>query len=453
MVLGLVFEVPIFLQALFPWFPDIFGWRTSTCPGGIWCVGPDVSLAKIIVGFAMVNKDPVSFGLFFLAPLSVSFNVWFWSLIMFVLEQVAYQIGYFSGIWSLGGSCRLHRGPPNLMENPPFYWAYISAIGGTIAIAVSLLYNSRSYLLQTLQLAIGHHSSLSKEEKAEATSYRTAYLILAAGAIAVILWFMSGGVDFLSALSTLIFTIFVCGIAGAYIYAQTSFSAVNNLRGTHAYFPLLLRYGGNLPGLNPSLIVSGFLLPAFTNGTILMDFPIVQMMPLRMANLTGTSYRNTFLVTAVAALISTPLILMTKVWIVSIYGTKVFSPVGCGIDEVCAGYMARLAWQTSPMANFFSYGAIGFVVTFALAMLHARFVWFPFEPLGFVIATSMAGQYYGVWSAFFVAWLVKTIVLRLGGSRVYERYGVPAVGGFLGGVILSIFIGSLLLVLRFFVPF
>ena len=451
LVLGLLFEMPIFLQALFSWFPDFYGWRTNTCPGGIWCIGPSVSLAQSIVGLAMVNKDPVSFCLFFLTPLSVSFNVWFWSLVMFGLEQVAYSMGYYTGIFSLGGSCRLHRGPPNLMEYPPFYWAYISTIGGTIAIAVSLLYNSRSYLRQTFKQALAPHSSLSEEEKAEATSYRTAYMILAAGAIAVVLWLMLGGIDFLLALSTLIFTIFVCGIAGAYIYGQTSFLAVNNLRGTHAYFPLLLRYGGNLPGLDPSLIVSGFILPMFTNGTFLMNFPTAQMMSLKMAKLTGTSNRNTFLVTVVAVLISTPLILMTKVWIVSIYGNRVFTPGGCGIDEVCAGYMKRLPPQA--LAPLFSYGTIGFVITFALAMLHARFVWFPFEPLGFVIATSMAGQYYGVWSAFFVAWLVKTIVLRVGGSRVYERYGIPVVGGFLGGVVISIFVGSLLLLIRFFIPF
>jgi hypothetical protein len=86
-------------------------------------------------------------------------------------------------------------------------------------------------------------------------------------------------------------------------------------------------------------------------------------------------------------------------------------------------------------------------------MLHARFVWFPFEPLGFVIATSMGGRAGGVWAPFLGAWVLKSVVLRVGGSKLYERYGVPVVGGFLAGVVTVIFIGSLSLIVRFFIPF
>jgi len=459
LVLGLIFNVPIFLQALFPWFPDIYGWRSgggfSTCPGGTLMMDPSVALTQYIVGLTIVSKDPVAFGLFFLAPLSVSFNVWFWTVVMFVLDQVAYSFGYYSGIFSEGCGCRLfgYSGGASLMQGPPFYWAYMSAIGGATAIAAMIIFNSRNYLRETLRQAFSSHSAVSEIEKREATSYRTAYLILASGTIAVILWQMSAGIDFLSALSVLIFTIFIGGVAGFYTYAHTGFLAINNLRGGFSFFPVQARFANQLPEggalTEPNLIMSGFLTQAFTNGTILMNFPTAQMMPLRMANLTGTSYRNTYLVAAVTVLIATPLILITKVWVVSIYGTKVFTQAACGIDTVCSISTVAGVKDITPIAE---YGVIGFVITFALAMLHSRFVWFPFEPLGFVIATSMPGNWYGVWTAFLGAWILKTLVLRIGGSRLYER-SVPIVGGFLGGVFISIFVGSLLLALRFFIPF
>lgn len=33
-VLGLAFELPVFLQGIFPWFPDLYGYRANTCCSG-----------------------------------------------------------------------------------------------------------------------------------------------------------------------------------------------------------------------------------------------------------------------------------------------------------------------------------------------------------------------------------------------------------------------------------
>jgi hypothetical protein len=449
-LLGLIFELPIFLQAIFPWFPDIYGWRANTCPSAVQRFPVDNPIAQSIVGFAMANKDPVAFGLFFLAPLSVSFNVWFWSLVMFGLEQVAYQMGFYTGIFQEAACCRVlsHSGV-SLAESPPFSWGYMSGVGGATALAAMLLFNSRSYLRQTFQMAIGHHSSLSEEEKGEVASYRTAYLVLAMGTIVIMLWFMSAGIDFLSALAIMIFSVFVSGIAGFYTYSHTGIYAVNNLRGGHSWFPVQVRWGGQLPSLNADMIMSNWTTQQFSNGNVAMVFPSAQMMPLKMASLTSTSYRNTFLVSVMAVLIASPLISITRIWIANAYGAPIIGSFGaCSIDKTCSGW----DWAP-PLAPLVEYGTIGFIVTFALAILHARFVWFPFEPVGFVIATSVPGLWYGLWSAFLVAWIIKTIVLRVGGSKLYERYGVPIVGGLLSGVAMVMFLGSIVLALRFFFPF
>jgi hypothetical protein len=447
-ILGLVFEVPIFLQAILPWFPDIYGWRTLTCPGGTQQISPTDTLSQNIVGLAMVSKDPVAFSLFYLAPLSVSFNVWFWTLVTFALMQIAYSMGYYTGIFSLSSACCKSD---IIMASYPFYWEYMSTIGGSTAIVAMILFNSRHYLRETLRQALSSRSSIADTERKEATSYRMAYFILVAGTVMILLWLMSAGIDFLSALSILIFTIFIGGVSGFYTYAHTGFAAINNLQGSFADFPLLVRFSNQIPSLTePNIIMSNFLGGTFSNGTILMDFPTAQMMPFRMADLTGTSNRNTYLVAIVTVLIATPLILMTKIWVVSAYGTKVFSTkYGCSVDGICAG---NLQSGITNFPHLIEYGAIGFVITFTLAMLHSRFVWFPFEPLGFVIATSMAGSFYGVWSAFLGAWIVKTIVLRVGGSKLYER-SVPLVGGLLAGVFIGVFAGSIIMTLKFFIPF
>jgi len=59
-VLGLIYQIPIFMQAIFPWFPDIYGWRTL-CASGQWYV-TSVSPFAGIAGLSAFQR---------LAPLSI----------------------------------------------------------------------------------------------------------------------------------------------------------------------------------------------------------------------------------------------------------------------------------------------------------------------------------------------------------------------------------------------
>jgi hypothetical protein len=61
-------------------------------------------------------------------------------------------------------------------------------------------------------------------------------------------------------------------------------------------------------------------------------------------------------------------------------------------------------------------------------------------------------MYLGIWAAALGAWIIKTIVLKIGGSRLYEKT-VPVIGGYLAGYIVSSTIATLLGVIRFFIPF
>ena len=45
---------------------------------------------------------------------------------------------------------------------------------------------------------------------------------------------------------------------------------------------------------------------------------------------------------------------------------------------------------------------------------------FPFHPLGFLIATCYGPTPY-YWSNFLLAWIAKTLILKLGGAGTYRR--------------------------------
>jgi hypothetical protein len=80
---------------------------------------------------------------------------------------------------------------------------------------------------------------------------------------------------------------------------------------------------------------------------------------------------------------------------------------------------------------------VGFFIASVLSFLRTRFLWFPFHPLGY----AMAGDWgmYNLWSCFFVSFILKWMVLKFGGLRMYRR-SVPL---FLGLALGDLFLGSI----------
>jgi hypothetical protein len=92
--------------------------------------------------------------------------------------------------------------------------------------------------------------------------------------------------------------------------------------------------------------------------------------------------------------------------------------------------------------------AWGFVFAVILAALRTRFPGDPFHPLGFILATSYGDSATFLFPAF-MAWLSKSLILKIGGLKLYRR-GIPFFVGlivghfFCGGLfwpVLSILIG------------
>jgi len=61
----------------------------------------------------------------------------------------------------------------------------------------------------------------------------------------------------------------------------------------------------------------------------------------------------------------------------------------------------------------------GGVVMALLMFLRQRFVWWPLHPIGFPIGANSMMNY--VWFNVFLAWLIKSLILRYGGGNAYRR--------------------------------
>ena len=74
-----------------------------------------------------------------------------------------------------------------------------------------------------------------------------------------------------------------------------------------------------------------------------------------------------------------------------------------------------------------------------LAILRARFHWFPLYPVGVAFQYTIVGIVF--WFSLFLAWAVKVLLLRFGGKSAYLAgkpffYGLAI--GYVSGIIVSV---------------
>lgn len=81
--------------------------------------------------------------------------------------------------------------------------------------------------------------------------------------------------------------------------------------------------------------------------------------------------------------------------------------------------------------------ALGFLFSLFLACMRLAFVWWPFHPVGYAVSSTWSMDH--LWFSMFLTWLLKSLLLRYGGARVYR----PAVPLFIGLVLGEYVVGSL----------
>jgi hypothetical protein len=452
MILGLVFQVPVFMTSSFPWFPDIYGWKTL-CGPGYWYVRPGTPLAYI-AGLTTVNVHPIAAVVGYILPLSITFNVWFWYIVWLILMQVLYAMGYYTGIENNGGCGRTGWCSPSGVIDPPLNIQPVTYGGGLIALTIAWLVFNRRYLLDTLKMAFQKSEDKLEFEKNEALSYRNTYLLLGGSTILLIILFLAVGMNIASTL-LMVITYFIFFIAYARIYGATGLLVGGHYHG-NTFFRLLMYPTA------PSPLTTDFVMSATYSLEGLNDAHVVHSIytafaSYKMASLTGTSNKNVLKVVLTATIIAPIVVILTIISLLYAYGANALPGVeGLAITEngVFANFANPASWIRKPSREpIIPYIAVGFLVTLLLEYLHARFIWLPLSGVGFVIGMSRINIKWGWWGPFLVAWILKTITLKIGGSKLYEEVGVPVATGFVVGYMIALIFGGAMGILRFFIPY
>lgn len=442
--IGLAFQIPVTLR-MFPWFPDIYGVGYRSCPMLTRWFGGDEPLGAL-PGMMSATYNPVAIAIAYMAPLHVLFSTWFFALIYMAAVQVAYYMGYYTGITDIG-TCGRYWCHPSPSTDPPLKFMAI-AIGALVAMGLMHLVLNRRYLIE-----VAGAISKGGEAKGEAMSYRACFLLLIGSLIASTAFWMWSGLTIVDAL-VLALTAFciwypegrLFGLAGAY------WRSVDK---GFVFFRLLYPTCHEPPTPREFLV--------FRMSTFLSDTPsypwggstVASFSSYRFASLAGLSARSAFKALLLALILAPLASHIGLIWILHTVGGEhigIWSSWYLGGTWVLTGVSS--SWVNLPASEpWVEYSVIGAIIAVVLSWLHARFVWFPLEPIGYILGTTCASALFGLWSAFLVAWVLKMITLRVGGAKLYEGYGVPIASGTVTGCMIGMVLSGLLWIIRFFVPF
>ena len=354
------------------------------------------------IGWTGVSFYPFAIGLGLLLPLDLAFSCWFF-LWVFKLERI--------GAAALG------------VQGPGSPWILEQSFGGFIGLALFALWNGRAYLASAWSQATGRtHRPYSPE-------YRRAFAMMGLGMAFLVAFTVKAGATGLYAL-----TFFA-------ICLLLSFT-VTRIRAELGLMAHDLHYSGPHQSLERILGSKRLGAANCAVGALYYWFNRAyrsHAMPhaaegLKLVDSTGGSRRNLGSALMLAMLVGTLLSFGTQLYSYFNTGAAVgtwppHSPLVKALEPWYElGSKLSIPTHGSTASHIATLAGIAF--TFGGMLARTRLVWWPLHPVGFGVSSSWAME--RLWSPLFIAWLVKHLLVRYGGSKAYVRTVPFAFGLVLG---------------------
>ncbi|MEI6502389.1 MAG: DUF6785 family protein, partial [Armatimonadota bacterium] len=299
---------------------------------------------------------------------------------------------------------------------PTSIWNGYHVAGAYMVLSAYLIKSAWPHLRHAWAMAHTRGDETAPEGK-EFLSYRTAIYGLIISSVVAIIWMSLLGMTLWMAILEVIVFLFVVVLVMA-----RSVSEAGMLMTETSFRPVdLVKIFSPQSVLGPRTITALAMVdPVFTRdlrGNLLSTF----LDGLKMTDAVKLNRRHLFWA-IVAALVVTftwgtalHLILPYKRGAVTLYGYAYQWNSFAGFKHFQSVMTAPDKFEPR-LAVFF---VIGVAFTAFLAWMRTQHVWWPFSPLSFALSGSWSMIVF--WCPIFIAWIIKTVVLRYGGMKVYSN--------------------------------
>ena len=387
-VLGII----IGLHKYFPLIPKV-------CLEKYWDVFRGTTYIHFKLNFAIL-------GFLYLVRLDVSFSLWFFFLLSFVLTG-------FLRITGISG-----------MENVSLYGCqgdpifYHLGTGALVGFVIFSLWIARHHLKEVFKKAIGKNGNI--DDKNEVLSYKTAVWGMFIGIIILLVWLNKlaglkiGVAIFFLMLAFLIFfgltkIVSQAGIPNAVAPSISPVETVSSL-GVSA-----IGHQG-MVGLAQQYIWSADIRANPMTHTA---------NSLKLISTSNQNQRWMFWVIMGAFVIA--IVVAFSMFLKLSYDTgginlnrwNFGSPTHFGANEPYSYVLDRMREKSPPNVLGWEMKILGAAIVALLFFMHYKFLWWPLNPIGFIMGSIWIMRH--LWLSVFLAWLLKSFILRYGGLLLYRK--------------------------------
>ena len=413
-------------KLLTPLFRNRLFWMGFACPV---IVATLIALKKYIPGFPVIQtiwntyffeklltlKFKIFFtaiGFAFLINLDVCFSIWALTLVALFLTALIKRFGKIPqetlDIYGVQG-------------NPMLYHV---ALGAVITMVAYGLWTARDHLKDVFGKAFGRAEHV--DDSAEILSYRAAVFGLIICTIVMAVWLITSGMPPWIAMLFLV-------IAFAIFYALTRIVAEGGLAVVQQPF---LASTGLVSTLGASGVGVGGLVSMGMSYIWAAEMRTFVMAPVAngLKAIENVRRNRRRLIWAIFLAVFISFVLSTGLVIYQGYrhgGVNMSSWFFQSAPQKPLAYVYDiLREKPGPNITGIYFDLVGAGLMLGLLLLRRRFAWWPLHPIGLIVMGTYIMSY--VWFSFFLAWLVKGILIRYGGPRLYTK-AVPLFLGFIIG--------------------
>ncbi|MEM1582933.1 MAG: DUF6785 family protein [Candidatus Bathyarchaeia archaeon] len=316
----------------------------------------------------------------------------------------------------------------------PFKYMYFSAWGVSLGMALWLIINNRKHFANIFRNAF----SKTEVDSEDGMSYRMLSRLTIIVSLAFLIFCILSGMPVFVAIVFLV------------LYTLMLFSWTRMMGDVHEFMPPGLTYNwlyydagaliGAWPSPPPAQNAAAFITLTITS---VADQPAArinnvsmhhQFKTYKVGHMMKTSAKDIFIATLLCLLFASIFSYAFTIWWYHIkgglYARAIYPGANTGVASAVYGFVA-VSSPSPPIVNPLErYGLLisGIIVTFICYVLRLRYAWFFINPSALLMLPLITW-----WAAGIIGLVLKVLVLRFGGAKIYEEYAIPFVTGFLVG--------------------
>lgn len=359
----------------------------------------------------VIRMNVLSFAFSFFINADILFSVWLFQIINTLEQGVLARVG----VTAASGTVI----PGGLVA--------VQFIGGMIAFSLWGVWTARRHLATVWRHALGRPTNLSDQD--EFFSYRTALITGVCGLFYVAWWLHSAGMSY-PVIAAFLALLFLFYFALCRVMAEAGLVFLDLPINAHV-FTIGMIGSASLSHRDLTALGLGH---AFARNW--KTFPmIIPSQVARLKSELGVRGPTLFFWCATAFGLSA----VSALGFTAYSGYRLGGATGfhADIGGHPGFYNQIVSWMknsTSISGGEVSFLMIGMAIVFGMTAARYLFSWWPISPIGFVVAAG--GPVRHAFFPVFLAWLLKTILIRVGGIRLY-RTTQPLIIGVIVGYVLG----------------